>query len=97
MNNKCQHPGCSGENTTACFLPDNTTDKPDYYYCVKHAPQEGFCYCCGQFWAGVERFDFAGFYGGIKGLCENCDSSIRASLGEFDDDDEFYCALDFDD
>ncbi|MBN3948411.1 MAG: hypothetical protein HWQ38_18930 [Nostoc sp. NMS7] len=85
----CQYPECTEESVTDCFYSDNETDEPDYRYCVEHAPKEGFCYGCGQFWAGVERFDFATTWGGIQGLCENCDEQVRNELGENDDDEEF--------
>lgn len=37
------------------------------YYCIKHAKEEGFCWCCGGFWSGVESFDFNN-----SPFCENC-------------------------
>jgi hypothetical protein len=32
--------------------------EPDFYYCAHHAKHAGFCICCGEFWAGIESFDF---------------------------------------
>jgi len=87
---KCQHPDCpNNETVTACFYPDNHTEIPDEYYCSEHSFEHGYCFGCGQFWSGVERFDFATTYGGILGLCENCDDEFRTDLGEFDEEDEF--------
>lgn len=85
---KCQHPECTIEDATACFYTDNETQQPNYYYCSNHAAEHGFCYMCGQFWSGVERFDFATAWGGTEGLCENCDEQVRSDLGEYDDDDD---------
>lgn len=36
-------------------------------YCVDHCQEEGFCFGCGEFWAGCESFDF-----NPSGLCSNC-------------------------
>lgn len=55
------------------------------YYCAEHAQEHGYCYICGQFWAGVERFDFD-----PSGLCPNCQDAIAYELGE-DDEDEWGC------
>lgn len=95
IGSQCQHEGCDWEGIE-CFLPDNpifdlSTEEieagkademePDYYYCSRHAHKEGFCYGCGQFWGGIESFDFG--RGARRGLCENCISS-----GEFDDEED---------
>lgn len=90
---KCQEESCDQEGT-ACFYPDNESETPDEYYCTSHAFKHGFCYLCGDFWAGVGSFDFAQYYGGIQGLCENCSFTVRDECGEFDEDDEDY--YDFD-
>ncbi|MDZ7970502.1 MAG: hypothetical protein RM368_37190 [Nostoc sp. DedSLP03] len=84
----CQHLGCTEENVTACFYPDNETEQPNEYYCTVHAAKHGFCYMCGQFWGGVESFEFATIFGGSEGVCEICDYLASAELGEFDDDDD---------
>lgn len=60
-----------------CWLPDDR-DEPSEYYCAHHMYDAGFCPGCGNFWAGVESFDFS-----RTGLCENC-----ASQGDYDDDDD---------
>ena len=65
----CMEPGCRNRDTTPCFYPDNEDDKTDTFYCVKHAHKNGFCWNCGQFWGGVESFDFP-FH--RTDLCENC-------------------------
>lgn len=86
---KCNQKGCEEEGTVDCYLPESY-DKPDYQYCVEHAPVNGFCYCCGQFWAGVERFDFATALGGIEGLCENCDVEVKEAFDDEEEEDP-YC------
>lgn len=47
------------------------------YYCFTHAKEAGYCWGCGQFWAGNESFDF-----GFSGLCENCCEE------EYEDDED---------
>lgn len=92
---KCEVEGCDWLGT-ACFYPDNSIyglsdeeieageaekAEPDHYYCAKHAHKSGFCFGCGEFWGGVESFDFGA--GARSGLCENC-----LSNGDFDDEEE---------
>ena len=87
---KCQHDSCDRDGTE-CFLPDNESKKPDYHYCMKHANQHGFCWGCGGFWGGVERFEFSRFCGGIEGLCENCgDAFVEEFADEEDEEEEEY-------
>lgn len=95
---KCQHPGCEKtEGLTACFYPDNESEEANAIYCTDHTFEHGFCYCCEQFWGGVESFEFATSFGGIKGLCENCTDELRAELDEDDEDDEdLYYAVAYD-
>lgn len=89
----CEVEGCTWGGI-ACFSPDNpiyawegNEDEeppdfpPDHYYCGDHAQKAGFCWGCGEFWGGIESFDFG--MGARSGLCENCLAS-----GDFDDDDE---------
>jgi len=74
----CQHENCWKRNAVPCFLEMQYTgesNKPDYYYCGTHCHQEGFCWSCGQFWAGIENFDFS-----RSGLCMNCEDA-----GDYDD------------
>lgn len=55
----CEVAGC-GQPAVACYLPDTdpVTSEPDGLLCVEHAFDQGFCWWCGQFWAGVEAFDW---------------------------------------
>jgi len=89
MNPTCEHPGCEEtDDLTECYYPDNeTSDKPDAWYCAEHAPEHGFCYICGWFHAGIESFDFPSWHGVIPGLCYDCSESLRVELGEYDDDE----------
>jgi hypothetical protein len=51
------------------------------YFCASHCQKNGFCYGCGEFWAGSENFDFG------PGYCSNCASEFEDN---FDDDNEDY-------
>lgn len=77
---KCDHEGCAREGDP-CYLPADERDDPSYHYCAEHAPEEGFCYGCGEFWAGIESFDFG------PGLCENCCGDLNEENG-FDEDED---------
>jgi len=67
----CQHPGCNqpGQPCEVPWLYDEPIDKePKYeYYCAEHAFDHGYCWMCGQYWAGCEGFDLAPSH-----LCPNC-------------------------
>lgn len=56
-----------------CRLPDDSRE----WYCYEHMRDQGFCPGCGNFWAGVESFDFS-----RSGYCENCEGDNS----DFDDD-----------
>lgn len=58
-------------------------DVPDdiEYVCGEHSHALGFCRSCGQFWGGVESFDFR-----RSGLCDNCEAEWRADAGDDLDD-----------
>ena len=72
----CWHRGCpTWQSLTACFLPDGTFAGN---FCLDHC-QPFFCWGCGQFWAGIESFDFNPI-----GLCDNCNFEFRDELGEYD-------------
>jgi hypothetical protein len=51
------------------------------YLCAEHA-SDYFCIHCGNFWAGVESFDFSP----IKGVCENCRVEYEDDDDEYEDD-----------
>lgn len=77
----CQEEGCTSTDTTPCYYEPG--DQPDAYYCGEHIHDQGFCWGCGYFWAGVETFDFSS-----NGLCENC-------YGELEDEEDVDDDLDF--
>lgn len=77
---KCQHEGCTEEGNP-CYLDDDLLADPQRvteYLCCNHAPEHGYCWCCGRFFAGIESFDFG------NGLCEDC----RVELLELEPDEE---------
>lgn len=67
----CNQRGCR-QMGNECCLPDDSRE----WYCYVHMRDQGYCPGCGNFWAGVESFDFS-----RSGYCENC-----ASQGDWDDD-----------
>jgi hypothetical protein len=73
----CDEPRCDNPGH-ACFLPGS--QEPDGGYCSEHAFAHGFCKGCGDFWGGVESFEFIN-----NGWCDNC----RAEFDEPDDDEEY--------
>lgn len=88
----CMEKGCwkHGDDITPCYLPNYEVDEegwrdkePDFYYCAHHAKHAGFCICCGEFWAGIESFDFE-----HPGYCDNCHDQMEADFREWDDLDE---------
>lgn len=89
--NKCQHPDCESTNVRECFYPtESGVTENSEYYCTKHAGEHGFCYLCGQLWGGVETFEFAVIYGGIEGVCENCEAELREDLDDWQEDEDDY-------
>ena len=81
----CGERGCK-QPANACYFPDDSRQ----FYCYNHMRDMGFCPGCGQFWAGVETFDFS-----RTGYCENCEGDnfdFDEDLEEWDDwfDPYFY-------
>lgn len=90
MNHPCEHEGCTEANATLpCYYPDYEGpydyDHASLWLCAAHAQEEGFCWGCGQFWAGIESFDFD-----PAGLCDNCRDEHDSDEERFDDDDLGY-------
>lgn len=73
---RCGHKGCWRKGDE-CFLEQH--ESPDEYACWDHAHDMGYCFMCGQFWGGVESFDFGG------GLCEHCKHEMNADSDESED------------
>lgn len=85
---QCQHKGCIKTNVIPCYLPSHQGPF-DYYHadtwlCPEHCLEEGFCCGCGQFWAGIESFDFSS-----TGLCDNCQAEAEHDDDDSDDDYPF--------
>jgi len=59
----CEVEGCD-ELGEPCWI--ESRDKPDTWVCAEHMHQQGFCIGCGQFYAGIESFDFG------PDWCDNC-------------------------
>ncbi len=64
----CQVAGCEWA-AIPCYLSDSDygVDDPDDLLCVEHCVNEGYCWGCGRFSAGLESFDF-----NPRGLCSEC-------------------------
>lgn len=72
---RCWQPSCHDKGIK-CLTPGALIDGNDekQRYCSNHAAQNGFCYSCGIFCAGIESFDF----GQYPGLCDNCADQVSA-------------------
>ena len=74
---QCVHPNRSIYGNQPCEDLEEPW-KCEYYielnlvenFCCDHAFTNGYCICCGDFWGGVEDFDFG------SGLCDNCKEAI---------------------
>ena len=63
----CEDNNCFNE-AMECILYDHEHDREiTFWYCPTHSQPNGFCWYCGQFWGGVESFDF-------DGHCPCCDA-----------------------
>jgi len=84
---QCWHKGCTETHVVPCYLPSYQGpvdyNHADTWLCPQHCQEEGFCWGCGQFWAGIESFDFSS-----SGLCENCKDESDADMGCCDECDE---------
>jgi len=76
----CDEDGCTNVGLE-CSLPDDDT-VASYAYCDEHIFNNGFCRMCGQFWGGVESFEFLN-----GGYCDNCRSELDHEDAEPDDDE----------
>ena len=86
---ECDEEGCTSHFTVGCYLPDtDRTNRPDNFYCSEHAEQNGFCKSCGDFWGGVESFEFGEYHG----YCDNCAYELERDdelANGYDEEDEF--------
>lgn len=90
MKSQCENKDCTETETIECYLYDYESKKDIiFHYCAKHITENGFCWACGNFWAGVEVFDF-----NPVGLCPNCKDEFN---DEYDIDIDEYEEFDMDD
>lgn len=82
----CCEVGCKRIGSP-CYLSDDP-DTPYEYRCWQHIWDSGFCVACGQFWAGIESFDFR-----RSQLCDNCAGDDWVEYGD-DDWGESYAEWD---
>lgn len=68
-----------GERAIECRL-QSWNKRPDEMLCPQHARKAGYCPGCGQFWAGVDSFDFS-----RSGLCEHCQVEVESDNYELED------------
>lgn len=89
---------CGHSPAVCCFLPDpprlltaererEREREPDQVLCSEHAEQYGYCRSCGDFWGGIESFDFT-----HPGLCDHCHDQIADDFSDGED-----CEPDWDD
>lgn len=91
---KCQDNGCSNPGEP-CWLPDDDCDEqPSHFYCSDHKFQHGFCVMCGNFYGGVECFDFG------DGYCDDCNHTLFGREdawqedeyeSDYDPEEDMYC------
>jgi hypothetical protein len=99
MDRICQNEGCfsAGLECRVGGLEHGKMQYAYFYYCPQHAAEEGFCGCCGEFWAGIDSFDLI-----HPGLCDHCYEQLaadRVQCGQecqFDEQPEFYDTYDLD-
>lgn len=84
----CHHPGCKNP-AIECTVPvitewdhqgKNFPEDFHEYYCSDHAPEYGYCACCGFFIVGIDDLAI---------LCGSCKDQIDAESGFLDSDDDY--------
>lgn len=53
---------------------------PDERLCRDCAAKAGFCRCCGEFWGGIDSFEFT-----HPGICDHCADDIRQDMEDESD------------
>lgn len=82
---KCQH--CGAGHAVACYLPEpyGRDRMPDEMLCGECAGRAGYCRSCGEFWGGIESFDFH-----HPGLCDHCHDQMRDDFeASFDEEPDY--------
>lgn len=71
----CMEQGCWKE-AISCRLIDYSAKRQSIklleWFCVDHCHKNGYCYGCGEFWGGVERFEFS-----KSRLCDACEGKME--------------------
>ncbi len=90
---------CGHHPATPCYLPEPprfrfkgqtpVERKPDEVLCSEHAARNGYCRSCGDFWGGIESFEFI-----HRGLCDHCHDQIKSDYYYPSDDEDDYYAMD---
>jgi hypothetical protein len=85
----CEEPDCNIEGIQ-CHLSyysfDSKENKEAYsYYCPEHATKNGYCWMCGEFWAGNEEFDLD-----PSQPCPNCNNEVDAETVELDPEEAWW-------
>jgi len=80
----CDHKECLREDVELYILHPEDNNIELFHYCPDHAQENGFCWLCGEFWGGVEEFEFD-----PSGLCPNCAYDARMEKHEDMDEGEF--------
>lgn len=71
---KCEQEGCFDDGSVECRVPDSGYPVPPEtlntieHFCPEHAYENSYCSLCGEFWGGIESFDFDN----PSHLCEHC-------------------------
>lgn len=81
---KCCSPFCD-EHADLYRLPQTEREKPQpvAFLCKNHAQQFGYCWGCGDFWGGIDSFEFGP--GSRVGLCIDCYHD--SGCDDFEDED----------
>jgi hypothetical protein len=79
----CNQEGCTRDGSVECTEPCGPGEEERIsHYCPEHCTDNGFCWYCGRFWAGVNAFDF-----NPAGLCPDCKDEVSCDLAEdFEDE-----------
>lgn len=74
---RCWQPGCHSKGMKCIISAALIGEDEDQMerYCSEHAAENGYCYGCGIFCAGIESFDFSWH----RGLCDNCADEVKAN------------------
>lgn len=78
----CEHDGCDADAIPCQLDDDRCAERVTEWLCPEHAAEAGYCASCGDFWGGIDTFEFR-----HPGLCDHCWEALRADAGEGDPND----------